>query len=138
MSLRFILLLSTHLSVCLPSDLFPAIFPTKILYTSFSHVSYMPRQSRPPRLDHSNYTWWRVQVTQLLIMQFPPAFCHFISVRSTYSPQQPPLKRSQSTFLPLYQRPSFTPIQNQRQNYSSAYSNFYVFREQTRRQQSVG
>jgi hypothetical protein len=31
-------------------------------------------------------------------------------------------------FLPWCQRPSSTPIQNQRQNYSLVYSDFYVFR----------
>ena len=35
--------------------------------------------------------------------------------------QHPILKHSQPTFLPQYKRPSFTPIQNNRQNYSSVY-----------------
>ena len=35
-SCRSILILSIHLSLGLPSDIFPSRFPTKILYTSFS------------------------------------------------------------------------------------------------------
>jgi hypothetical protein len=31
----------------------------------------MPCPSHPPSLDHSNYTWRRVQVMKLLIVQFP-------------------------------------------------------------------
>jgi hypothetical protein len=39
---------------------------------------YMPRQSHPSWLDHSNYTTWRnVQVMKLLIRQFSPNSCHF-------------------------------------------------------------
>jgi hypothetical protein len=37
-------------------------------------------------------------------------------------------------FLLQCQRPSFTPIQNQRQNYSLVYLNFHVFGQQMRTQ----
>jgi hypothetical protein len=46
---------------------------------------YMPCPPHPPWLDRSNYTWRRVQVMKLLIMQFSPISCHFISLRSRYS-----------------------------------------------------
>jgi hypothetical protein len=46
----------------------------------------MPCPSRPPWLDHSNYTWRRVQVMKLLSMQFSPTSRHFISLRSKYCP----------------------------------------------------
>jgi hypothetical protein len=38
----------------------------------------------PPWLDHSNYTWRRVQVMKLLIMQFSPTSRHFIPVLPEY------------------------------------------------------
>jgi hypothetical protein len=67
------MLLSTHLRLGLPSGLFPSGFPTNIL-CSPPHSCYMPCPSHPPWLDNSNYTWRRVQVMKLLIMQFsqPP------------------------------------------------------------------
>jgi hypothetical protein len=45
-----------------------------------SHSCYMPCPSHPPWLDHSNYVWWGVQVTKLLIMQFAPISRHMIPV----------------------------------------------------------
>jgi hypothetical protein len=30
----------------------------------------MPRPPHPPRLDYYNYTWRRVQIMKLLVMQF--------------------------------------------------------------------
>jgi hypothetical protein len=59
--LRSILILSTHLCLGIPSIHFPSGFPTNILYTFCFAPCYMPCQSRPPWLDHSNYTWRKVQ-----------------------------------------------------------------------------
>jgi hypothetical protein len=91
--------------------------------------------SHPPWPDHSNYTWRRVHVKLYEAPHYVdfsnlPSL-HFSSVRifSSASCSQTP----QSMFLPWSQRPSFTPTQNHRQNYSFVYSNFYVFRQQTRR-----
>jgi len=44
-----------------------------------------------------------------------------------YSPQHPILKHPQPTLLPQCKRPSFTPMQNNRQNYSSVYLNLILF-----------
>jgi hypothetical protein len=57
---------------------------------------YIPCSSNP----NSNYTWRRVQDMKLLIMQFSPTSCHFISLLSKYSPQHPVLKHPQSLFRP--------------------------------------
>jgi hypothetical protein len=39
-----------------------------------------------------------------------------------YSPQHPIVKHPQPTFLPQCERPSFTPIQNNKHNYSTVYT----------------
>jgi hypothetical protein len=92
---RSILRLPSYLRLGLPSGLFPTGFPTTIMHSSSPHTYSIPSPSHPPLLDNSNYTWRRVQVMKLLIMQFPPTFRHFIPLRSKYSPQHP-----QSVFLP--------------------------------------
>ena len=48
---------------------------------------------------------------------------YLVPPRSKYSPQHHILKHPQLHFLSQYQRPSFTPIQKNRQNYSSIYLN---------------
>src|SRR5215510_8846774 len=55
---------------------------------------------------------------KLLIMKFSTLPCYLVPLRPKYSSQHPVLKHPQPTFLPQFQRPSFTPIQNNRQNYS--------------------
>jgi hypothetical protein len=64
------------------------------------HSRYMLCPSHPPWLHRSNYTWGSVQAMKLLIMQFYPTSCHFISLWSKYSPLHPVLKHPQSMFLP--------------------------------------
>ena len=54
-------------------------------------------------------------------MQSPPFPRYLVPPRSKYSPQHHVLTHPQLPFLPQCQRPSFTPIQNNRQNYSSIY-----------------
>jgi hypothetical protein len=61
-----------------------------------AHSCYMSCPFHPPWLQHFNYTWGKVQVMKLLIMQFSSTSCHFISLRSKYSPQQPVLKHPHS------------------------------------------
>jgi hypothetical protein len=62
---------------------FPLAFPPIIYTRSFYPNScYMARPSHPSRLDYCNYTWRRVQITKLFIMQFSPFSHHFIPLRS--------------------------------------------------------
>jgi hypothetical protein len=75
-SLRSILMLSSHLHIGLPSGLLPSGLPTKLLYAPphLAHEHPMPRPSQPPCFDNPNKNGRRVQIMQLLIMQFlqPP------------------------------------------------------------------
>jgi hypothetical protein len=82
-SSRSILILSFHLFLGVPTGLFPAGFPIKILYAfSFPHALYMPDPSNPPWFDHPNDIWRRVQIMELLTMQLSPSSCHFIPLQS--------------------------------------------------------
>jgi hypothetical protein len=51
---------------------FPPITFTRSILT---YSCYMVLPFRPSPLDHSTYTWWRLQIAQLLVMHFvhPPA-----------------------------------------------------------------
>jgi hypothetical protein len=59
-------------------------------------------------------------------MYFCPPSRHFIPLWSKYSPQHPVLKHPQSMLFPKCQRPSFTPLQNHRQNYGFVYRRFWT------------
>ena len=64
---------------------------------------------------------------KLLSMYISPLSCYLIPLGPKFSPQHPILKHSQPTFLPQCEQPSFTPIQNNGQNYNSVYLNLYTF-----------
>ena len=124
--------LKIHLNIILPSTPgsskwslsfgFPHQNP---VYTStLPHIYYMSRSPHSSRFDHQNNIGWGVQVIKLLTMQFSPLHYYHLPVRPKYSPQHPIFKHPQPTFLNQYQRPIFTPIQNNRQNYLFVYLNF--------------
>ena len=90
------------------------------VYTSpLPYTRYMSRPSHPYRFDHPNSIGWGVQI----ISSSPPLPCYLISLRPKYSHQHPFLKHPQPTFLHQCEQPSFTPIQNNSQNYSTVYLN---------------
>jgi len=62
-------------------------------------------------------------------MQSPPFPRYLVAPRSKYSPQHHVLKHPQLPFLPQCQRPSFTPIQDNMQNYSSIYDDLQLLNE---------
>jgi hypothetical protein len=57
----------------------------------------------------------------VLIMKFSPLPCYLVPLRPKYSPPHPILKHPQPTFLPQCQRPSFTLIRNNMENYGACY-----------------
>jgi hypothetical protein len=57
-------------------------------------------------------------------VQFPSLSCNLPLRCLKYLPQHPILKQPLPTFLPQCDRPSFTPIENKRQNYSSVILTF--------------
>jgi hypothetical protein len=57
---------------------------------------------------------------------FSSLSCYFVSLRHKYSPHHPTVKNPQPTILPQCEWLSFTPIQNNRKNYSSGFLHFYI------------
>ena len=86
----------------------------------------MTEPSHSSRFNHPNNIGWGIQIIQLLIVYFSSRPCYLVPPGPKYSPQHPILKHPQPTFLPQYERPSFTPIQNNWQNYISLYLLFLL------------
>ena len=120
-----ILILSSHLRLGLPSGLLPpGLTHRNPVYTSpLPHTRYMPRPSHSSRFYHR--TMFGEQYKSL-----SSSLCSFLHSPVTSSLLDPNtslntlfFKHPQPTFLPQFERPSFTPINNNRQNYSSVYLN---------------
>jgi hypothetical protein len=62
--------LSTHICLGLPVVSFLLAFPpmSYIYIPLLPHSCYMPCPSHPSWLDHTKYTWRRVQVMKLLLL----------------------------------------------------------------------
>ena len=112
-SWMYIVILSSLLCLGLPSDLFPQVSPPERVCTSpISHTCHMPR------LSHSS--WFHHTTNKMPHNIVSPLPHYLLPLRLWYSPQHPILKHSQCEWQ------SFTPIQNNRQNYSSLYLNIYL------------
>jgi hypothetical protein len=72
----------------------------------------MARPSHPPRLDFSNYTWRRVQITKLLIMYFSIIIIIIIiNTALRHSTQHRKLGSTLTTELTKQQNSSFIPFE---------------------------
>ena len=123
-SWRYVLTLTSHLCLGLPIGLVPSGFPTKTLHM------LLPSSICATCPAHLILLYF---ITRTILGEVYRSLssslcsflhsCYLVPLRTKYSPQHPILKQPQPTFLPQCQRPSFTPIQNNRQNYSSVYLN---------------
>jgi hypothetical protein len=124
--LRSILILFTHLRLGLPSGLFLLAFSPISYMHSSPHSYFMSCPSHSPWLDHSNYTWRRVQVMK----QFSPTSCHFIPLWANIL-LSTLFSNTLSLCSSLDVRDQVSHPYRTTGEVSSAYSNFYVFRQQT-------
>jgi hypothetical protein len=129
-SLQILFLCSSHLCLGLASDLSLGFSHQNPVCTT--HMCYMPRQSRSSgfitQIICGEYRSYSSLLCSLL------HFCCPILLRPKLPSSAPYDQTPQSIFLLQFQRPSFIPIQNKRQNYSSVYLSLCIFWQETGRQ----
>jgi hypothetical protein len=99
-SLKSTLIVCSHLRSNFSNCFFFSGFPTEFcVYVHLSHVCYVIFSSHHLWFHRPNI-WWRLQIMELPITYFSPAFWYFLPLRSEYSLQHALLKTPSDTVLP--------------------------------------
>jgi hypothetical protein len=128
-----------HLRLGLPSGLFVTqVSPSKLCQHLTSPLTcHMHRLPHSSWFDHPNNIWCGVQVMKLLFTLFPPLPPTLSQIGPNIFFRHPIFEIPQPIFFPQYDRPSFTPIQNNSQNRTSVYINFYIYGHKTGKQKTL-
>jgi hypothetical protein len=111
-----------------PSGLVPHVSPPKPhMHVSSSHTFYMTHPFNYFLFNYWHKIWLGAPTMKLFIMQFPSTCCNLAPLWPKYLPQHSILKHPQPMFLTKCERPSFTPIQNNRNNCNTVNFNLYIF-----------
>ena len=86
----------------------------------------MPRPSHSARFYHPNNSGCGVRSLSCPLCSFLHFPYYTVPLRTKFSSQQPILRHPQPTFLPQCEPTHFTPIQNNRQHYSSVYECIWI------------
>ena len=122
--------LKVNFNIILPSTLLSSKWSLSLRFSHqhsvcispLPHMCHTPRQSHSSRFEHPNNICEEYRsLSSSIYSLFHPTVSYTGPLKSKYLPQHPILKHPQPTFLPHCKRPSFTRIQNNRQNYISVY-----------------
>ena len=102
-------------------DSFPLVSPPKTCIRLSSHPHALHALPTSFFLIFSTEQYWVTNTHHRAFHFVVFSSPLFAPLRTKYSPQYPIFKHPQPTFLPQCERPSFTPIHNNRQNYSTVY-----------------
>jgi hypothetical protein len=92
-----------HFNIILPSILRSSEWSLPLRFSNQNFYAFLisPYALRAPPTSSSliclRNIWWRVQIVELLIMQFSLASCHLISLRSKYFPKHPSIEIHKQT-----------------------------------------